>query len=66
MSSSRLDTLEMLAAEQQRTIDELSEVMTHQQEEIERLKKRLEASDDRIAELEAGLPTPGHEKPPHY
>jgi SlyX protein len=40
--------------------------MTHQQREIDRLKKRLEASDDRIAELESGLPAPGNEKPPHY
>jgi uncharacterized coiled-coil protein SlyX len=34
VTTSRLDALEMLAAEQQRTIDELSEVMTHQQREI--------------------------------
>ena len=62
----RLDALEMHIAEQQRTLDDLSGVIARQQKEIERLKKRLEASDDRIAGLESGLPAPGNDKPPHW
>jgi len=64
--TSRLDALEIFAAEQQRTLDDLSEVIARQQKEIEWLKKRLEASDDRIAGLESGLPAPGNDKPPHW
>ncbi|WP_394692120.1 SlyX family protein [Hyphobacterium sp.] len=66
MSSDRLDTLEMLVAEQQRTIEDLSDGLLRQQKELDRLTARLRASDDRIAELESGLPSPGNEKPPHY
>lgn len=62
----RLDALEMLAAEQQRTIDDLSDGLLRQQKELDRLTARLRASDDRIAGLESGLPGPGNEKPPHY
>jgi SlyX protein len=66
MTTARLDALEAHVAEQQRIIDDLSDGLLHQQKEIDRLKKRLEASDDRIAGLESGLPAPGNEKPPHW
>jgi SlyX protein len=66
MSSDRLDALEMLVAEQQRTIEDLSDGLLRQQKELDRLTARLRASDDRIAELESGLPAAGNEKPPHY
>jgi len=66
MTSDRLDRLEAHIAEQDRIIEDLSEVMTRQQKEIDRLKARLHASDDRIAGLESGLPAPGNEKPPHW
>lgn len=62
----RLDALEAHIAEQQRTIDDLSDGLLRQQKELDRLTARLRASDDRIAELESGLPAPGHEKPPHW
>ena len=52
--------------EQQQMLDDLSEVLTRQTKDIEALKARLSASDNRIAELEAGLPAPANEKPPHY
>lgn len=64
--TSRLDALEMLVAEQQRTIDDLSDGLLRQQKELDRLTARLRASDDRIAELESGLPASGNEKPPHW
>ena len=66
MTSDRLDRLEAHSAEQDRIIEDLSEVMTRQQKELDRLTSRLRASDDRIAELESGLPAPGNEKPPHW
>lgn len=66
MSTERLDRLEMHVAEQQQMLDDLSDVLAQQTKDIDRLRKRLEQSDDRIAELEAGLPAPGNDKPPHY
>lgn len=66
MSDDRLDRLEIHVAEQQQMLDDLSEVLTRQTKEIEALKARLSQSDNRIAELEAGLPAPAVEKPPHY
>lgn len=66
MSTDRIDRLEMHVAEQQQMLDDLSDVLAQQTKDIDRLRKRLEQSDDRIAELEAGLPAPGNDKPPHY
>ncbi|MEO1039443.1 MAG: SlyX family protein [Pseudomonadota bacterium] len=66
MDIDRIDQLEMRVAEQDRMLEELSEVMASQQKDIERLRARLTRSDDRIAELEAGLPNAASEKPPHY
>lgn len=66
MTTDRLDRLEIHVAEQQQMLDDLSEVLTRQTKEIEALKARLSQSDNRIAELEAGLPAPAVEKPPHY
>ncbi|WP_440957351.1 SlyX family protein [Oceanicaulis sp. LC35] len=66
MTSDRLDRLEIHVAEQQQMLDDLSEVLTRQTREIEALKARLSQSDTRISELEAGLPAPANEKPPHY
>lgn len=66
MTEDRLDRLEAHVAEQDRVIDDLSDALALQQKDIERLKARLRASDDRIAELEAGVPASAGEKPPHY
>lgn len=66
MTEDRLDRLEAHIAQQDQTIDDLSQALALQQKDIERLKARLVASDDRIAELEAGAPAPAGEKPPHY
>lgn len=66
MTEDRLDRLEAHIAEQERVIEDLSEALALQQKDIERLKARLLASDERIAELEAGLPQAAAEKPPHY
>lgn len=66
MTEDRLDRIESHIAEQDRVIEDLSEALALQQKDIDRLKSRLMASDARIAELEAGLPGPANEKPPHY
>lgn len=66
MSEDRIIELETRLAEQERTLQEISDVLVHQEKLIERLTARLTASDDRITELEAGLPVPANEKPPHY
>ncbi len=66
MTDERLDRLEIHVAEQDRVIEDLSAALALHQQDIERLKARLEASHDRIAELEAGLPAPAGDKPPHY
>jgi SlyX protein len=65
VSEDRLDTLEMLAAEQGRMLEELSDVIASQQKQIDRLTARLAQSADRLGALEAQA-VPGNEKPPHY
>jgi SlyX protein len=62
----RLEKLELLAAEQERTIEVLNETITGQWREIELLKRQLARLDDELREVEAGLPAPPNQKPPHY
>lgn len=62
----RVEALETLAAHQERTIEELNEVIASQWKEIELLKRRLARLDDQLREVEAGLPAPPNQKPPHY
>ena len=65
MSEARLDALEMLAAEQGRMLEELSDVIAAQQKQIDLLNARLAQSADRLGALEAQAPS-GDETPPHY
>jgi SlyX protein len=62
----RLDKLEMLAAEQERVIEDLNETITGQWREVETLKRRIAKLDDELREVEAGMPAPPIQKPPHY
>jgi SlyX protein len=62
----RLDKLEMLTAEQERVIEDLNETITGQWREIEALKRRIAKLDDELREVEAGMPAPPIQKPPHY
>jgi SlyX protein len=62
----RLDKLEILSAEQERTIEELNETITGQWREIEALKRRIAKLDAELSELAAGLPATPVTKPPHY
>ncbi len=63
----RLTTLEIRAAEQERTIEDLSAQIAEQWKVIERLEKTLTALAERFLALE-DQSTPGHEitKPPHW
>ncbi|SEB62993.1 SlyX protein [Nitratireductor aquibiodomus] len=67
MSEDRITKLEILAAEQEKTIEELSAELTRQWRETEALKKKLDRLSERFMELEeqtAGdVPVT---KPPHW
>lgn len=67
MPADRLTTLEIRVAEQEKTIEELSDQVAEQWKVIDRLRKALDQLTDRFADLEdqAG---PRHEatKPPHW
>lgn len=67
MPADRLTTLEIRAAEQERTIEQLSAQIAEQWKVIERLEKKLTALTNRFLELEVQT-APGHEvtKPPHW
>jgi SlyX protein len=62
----RLEKLEMLAAEQDRTIEDLNQTITSQWREIEALRRQIAKLDDELREVEAGMPAPPIQKPPHY
>lgn len=63
----RLVTLEMRAAEQEKTIEELSGQITEQWKVIDRLQKRLDALTTRFLELEEqASPEIQVTKPPHW
>ncbi len=63
----RLTTLEIRAAEQEKTIEELSGQVAEQWKVIDRMRKKLDALTERFLVLEEQS-APGHEatKPPHW
>jgi SlyX protein len=63
----RVEALEGRIAYQERTIEELNEVITGQWREIDALKRQVERLADLVRETQAALPAPGPEPPPpHY
>ncbi len=63
----RLEKLEVLVVEQERTIEEMSSVIARQWSEIEMLSKKLELlSRQYIALEERTAPETPVTKPPHY
>ena len=63
----RLTILEIRAAEQERTIEELSGVIAEQWKTIENLRKKLDALTDRFLVLEEQTaPDVPVTKPPHW
>jgi len=67
MPADRLTTLEIRAAEQDKTIEELSEQIAEQWKVIERLRAKVDALTDRFQALEQqSAPDTPVTKPPHW
>ena len=62
----RLDDLEMRYAFQQEALDSLSDVVTNQWEEIDRLSTALEIMKDRLDNHQDDEPEDPDQRPPHY
>ena len=67
-TTSRLDELEMRAAHQEQTIEDLNTAITEQWKIIERMERQLAALRDRVAdaELSAGEAAHVDRPPPHW
>lgn len=66
MTSDRLTALEILNAEHEKTIDELSTQIAEQWKVIDRLNARLDGLTERFLSLEEQAPGPESTKPPHW
>jgi SlyX protein len=67
MSEERIVQLEILAAEQEKTIAELSEQIAGQWKTIDRMQKKLDALTERFLALEEqAAPDVPVTKPPHW
>jgi SlyX protein len=64
----RLTELEVRVAFQEKTIQDLNEVVTDQQRQIDRLAQGLEAIKSRLAALAPAMVIPQEDEkpPPHY
>jgi len=64
----RLTELEVRVAFQDQTIQDLNEVVTRQQRQIDRLTQELEAVKSRLSALAPSMVIPPEEEkpPPHY
>ena len=69
MSEERLVEIETKIAFQEKTIQDLNDVLCEQQQEIERLGSICDALVKRVKELSEftpGTDAPANERPPHY
>lgn len=67
MPADRLTTLEIRAADQERTIEELSGQLAEQWKIVEKLQKKLDALTERFLSLEEQAAPPIEAtKPPHW
>jgi SlyX protein len=67
MPADRLTTLEIRAAQQEKTIEELSDQLAEQWKAIDRLQKKLDALAHRFLSLEEqAAPSIETTKPPHW
>lgn len=66
--ASALERIELRIAYLERTNQELSDIVYQQQREIEALRTRLAAFEQRLDawHAEQSDPAPGDERPPHY
>ncbi len=67
-NSGRLEELETRNAYQEATIQDLSAQVYTQQQQLERLERRLENLAEKVKGLATGegSPLPENERPPHY
>lgn len=67
MPADRLTTLEIRAAQHEKTIEELSDQLAEQWKVIDRLQKKLDVLTDRFLSLEEQAAPPIEaSKPPHW
>lgn len=67
MSEERLTKLEITVSEQEAAIQDLSDVVNQQWQEIEKLQSKLKVTHSRLVSLEENMPSSSQvEKPPHY
>ena len=64
--TARVDALEMRAAEQERTIEDLNATVMAQWKEIEDLKRVTARLGAQMQEIEGHLPDAPEPPPPHY
>lgn len=66
--SDRLEALEFKIAHLERGLQELSDVVVRQQQDIERLRAQAKRLTDRLldSQQQAPAPTDADEVPPHY
>lgn len=64
--TARVDALEMRAAEQERTIEDLNATVLAQWKEIEDLKREMARIGAQMQEIEGHLPDAPEPPPPHY
>ena len=65
-TSNRIDTLEAVIAEQQRTIDDLNEMITKQWDELNAMKREVSKLVDQVMDIEQNGVAPTDQKPPHF
>lgn len=61
----RIDELEIRIAHQDRTIADLSDMITAQWKKIEMLERQLRRLGEELESMESGA-APANQKPPHY
>jgi SlyX protein len=64
--TARVDALEMRAAEQERTIEDLNATVLAQWKEIEDMKREMARIGAQMQEIEGHLPDAPEPPPPHY
>ncbi len=62
----RLNQLESLIAQQDRTLAELSTELFRQQQDLARLRRQQETLENKLEQLESPNPATVDEKPPHW
>lgn len=66
MSESRLDDLEIKCAHLEKTVSELSDVLWHQQQELDALKDGYKGLKERLGADPGLVDASRNDRPPHY